>query len=155
MSRYPLGVVTQSLPGGSSAQHPIFHRAIECTRTFLEYYMYARYKSHDDATLSYMKDALRRFHTFKDVFLLGRAGRNAKAKANALRMELVKKRKVDEETNGETWTPSKKRHEINAWQDYISHEIDVSKELDADFNFLKIYLMSHWVEQIRQYGALQ
>jgi len=37
---------------------------------------------------------------------------------------------------------------------YISHEIDVSKELDADFNFLKIHLMSHWVEQIHQCGAL-
>jgi hypothetical protein len=61
----------------------------------LEFYMYARYKSHDDATLSYMEEALHRFHTFKDVFLLGRAGKKAKAKANALRTELVKKRKVD------------------------------------------------------------
>jgi hypothetical protein len=117
--------------------------------------MYARYISHDDATLSYMEDALCRFHTFKDVFLLGRASKKAKAKANALRTELVKKRKVDEETNAETWTPSKKRHEMNAWQDYISHEIKVSKALDADFNFPKIHLMSHWVEQICLYGALQ
>jgi len=67
----------------------------------------------------------------------------------------VKKRNVDEETNAETWTPSRKRREMNAWRDYISHEIDVSKELDADFNFPKIHLMSHWVEQIRRYGALQ
>jgi len=75
--------------------------------------------------------------------------------ANALRTELMKKRKVDEETNAGTCMPSKKRHEMNAWQDYISHEIDVSKELDAEFNFPKIHLMSHWVEQIRQYGSLQ
>ena len=102
-----------------------------------------------------MQDTLHRFHTLKDIFLLGRAGKKAKAKANALRTELVKKRKVDEETNAETWTPSKKRREMNAWRDYISHEIDVSKELDADFNFPKIHLMSHWVEQIRRYGALQ
>jgi len=44
---------------------------------------------------------------------------------------------------------------MNTWQDYISHEIDVSKELDANFNSPKIHLMSHWVEQIRRYGALQ
>jgi len=50
MSRYLLGVVTQSLRGGSPAQHPIFNHAIECTRAMLEFYMYARYKSHDDAT---------------------------------------------------------------------------------------------------------
>jgi hypothetical protein len=71
-----------------------------------------------------------------------------KAKGNALRTELMKKRKVDEETNAETWTPSKKGSEMNAWQEYINHEIDVSKELDADFNFPMFHLMSHWVEQI-------
>jgi len=85
MSRYLLGVVTQSLWGGSAAQRPICNRAIECTRALLEFYMYARYKSHDDATLSYIEDTMHRFHTFKDVFLLGRAGKEVKAKANALR----------------------------------------------------------------------
>jgi hypothetical protein len=49
------------------------------------------------------------FTTFKDVFLLGRASKNGKAKAYALRTELIQKRQVDEETNSETWTPSKKR----------------------------------------------
>jgi hypothetical protein len=117
--------------------------------------MCSRYKSHDDTTWSYTEDALHRFHTFKGVFLFGRAGKKAKAKANALRTELMKKQKVDEETNVETWTLSKKRGEMNAWRDYINHEIDVSKELDADFTFPKIHLMSHWVKQIRPYGALQ
>jgi len=146
MSWYLLGVVTQSLQGGNPTQRPVFNRAIECTRALFEFYMYARYKSHDDATLSYMEDALHRFHTLKDVFLLGRAGKRAKAKANALRMELVKKRKVDEETKAETWTPSKKWREMKALRDYISHKIDGSKKSDADFNFPKIQLMSHWVE---------
>jgi len=148
MSRYLLGVVSQSLRGGSPAHRPIFNHAIECTRALLEFYMYARYKSHDNATLSYMEDALHHFQTFKDVFLLGRAGKKKTAKAIALRTELVKKRKVDEETNAETWTPSKNRRKMINWRVYFSHEIDVSKELDADFNFLKIHLMSHWVEQI-------
>jgi hypothetical protein len=67
----------------------------------------------------------------------------------------MQKRKVDEESNADTWTLSKKWREMNAWWDYIMHEIDVSKELDADFKFPKIHLMSHWVEQIRRYGAFQ
>jgi hypothetical protein len=50
---------------------------------------------------------------------------------------------------------SKKRCKINASRDYISNEIDVSKELDADFNFPKIHLVSHWVKLIRRYGAFQ
>jgi hypothetical protein len=114
MSRYLLGFVTQSLQGGSPAQRPIFDHTIQCTGAFLEFYKYGRYKSHDAATLSYMEDAFCHFHTFKDGFLLGRAGKKAKAKPNALSTELVKKRKVDKETNAETWTPSKKRQEMNA-----------------------------------------
>jgi hypothetical protein len=149
MSLYLLGVVTQSLRGGSPAQHPIFNRAIESTWALLEFNMYARYKSHDDATLSYMEDALCRFHSFKDDFFLGRAGKKAKAKGNTLRTELMKKKQLGEETNADTWTPSTKLREMNAGRDYISHEIDNSMELDADFNFPKIHLMSHWVEQIR------
>ena len=99
MSRYLLGVVTQFLRVGRPAQHPILNHAIECTWALLEFYMYARYKSHDDTTLSYMEDAWCHFHTFTDVFSLGRAGKKAKANANALGTELMKKRKVDEETN--------------------------------------------------------
>jgi hypothetical protein len=71
MSRYLPGVVTQSLQGGSPTQYPIFNRTIQCTRALLEFYLYTQYISHDDATLSYMDDALCGFHTFKDVLLLG------------------------------------------------------------------------------------
>jgi hypothetical protein len=86
-----------------------------------------------------MEDALCRLHNFKNIFLLGRDGKKPKVKANAQRTELVKKQTVDESTNAEPWTPSKKRCEMNAWQDNISHEIDVSKELDTDFNILNIH----------------
>jgi len=90
MSRYVLRVVTQSLPGGSPTQRRIFNRATQCTRALFGINIYSRCKSDDDGTLSCMEDALCRFHTFKDVFLLRRAGKSAKAKANALRMEQMK-----------------------------------------------------------------
>jgi len=67
--------------------------------------------------------------------LSGGLKKKPKAKANALRTELVKIRKVDNETNAETWNLSKTWREINAWWDYISLKIDLFKELDADFNF--------------------
>jgi hypothetical protein len=70
-------------------------------------------------------------------------------------MELVKLRKVEEETNNAIWMPSTKRLKMNAWQDYIGHEIDLSKEFTANFFFLKIHLMSQWGKQSRRYGALR
>jgi len=50
--------------------------------------------------------------------------------------------------------PSKKRLEMNAWQDNISHNVYVSKELDVDFNCPKIHLMSYWVAPIHRYRAI-
>ena len=47
------------------------------------------------------------FQTFKEVFIPGRAGKNAKVKDSAMRTELVNMRQVDEETHAETWTQSK------------------------------------------------
>jgi len=57
------------------------------------------------------------------------------------------KRKVDKETKADSWMPSKKWCGMNASRNYISHEIEISKELDADLNFPKIHLMSHCAEQ--------
>jgi hypothetical protein len=79
----------------------------------------------------------------------------ARAKSNAMRTALVKMRKLDEGTNDDSWMLPTKQREVNAWQVYISQEIDISKELDANFHFPKIHLMSHWAKQIRRYGALQ
>jgi hypothetical protein len=93
----------------------------------LEFYMYARYASHDDATLSYMEDTLYHFHTFKIVFLPGHASKTAKTKANVLRTELMQKGKVDKETNAETWTPSKKLNVMKAGRNSISRQIHQQK----------------------------
>ena len=116
--------------------------------------MNAWYKSHDDPTLSYTEDILTRFHAFKDVFSLGRASKTVKIKANALSTEIVKKWKIDEETNDDTSALSHKRHEMKAWRDTIRHVIDVSIMIDDNFNIRKIHLMTYWVEQIGRYGAL-
>jgi len=105
--------------------------------------------------MSYVEDTLHCVHTFNDIFWLGRASQKAKAKANALRIDLMKKRKVDEKTHAETWKRSKYYCEINSLQDNISNQIDGSKGLEADFNFRKIHLIYHWVKQIYQYGSLQ
>jgi len=110
--------------------------------------MYARYYCPDDATLSHVEDALSHSHTSKDVFLLGHVGNQAKARTNSLRMELMKKQMVHEKTNVETWTPFPNQREMNTWQNDISHTINDSKELDADFNFLIIHGIFHWVDQI-------
>lgn len=89
-------------------------------------------------TLSYIEDALRWFHTFNEVFLLGRAGKMVKAKANAMTMKLMMQWLVGEAANADTSMPSKKLHKMTSWRDSISLEIDVSNELNAHFNIANI-----------------
>jgi len=64
----------------------------------LEVHMFALYESHDDAITSYVEDTLCWFHTVNEIFLLVWASTQAKAKANTLRTELVKKWNIDKET---------------------------------------------------------
>jgi len=126
MSWYLLGVVTQTRWGGSPAQHHIFNYASKCIQALLEVDMFAPYKSHDDDTLSGMKNTLSQFEIITNVFLLRQADKKTKHEANALRMELVNHWKVDEQTKAEMWTLSKKQCEMITMQDYISHKTDVS-----------------------------
>jgi len=155
ISRNLLGVVTHTPKGRSPTHHPIFPHAIGCTLPLSEFYMYIQYKSHDDVRLSYMEDATCYYDTFRDVLLLGWAGNNVKADANAMKTEQVKKRLVDTQTNAETWTPSNMRHELTAWWDNMSHKMDVSSELDAECNCPNSHWMSYWFRHICQDGALQ
>jgi len=148
MRGYWFGVVAQSPRGGSPAQHHWFNRAIECTRALFDFSLYTWYKSQDDATLSDVWDAWSRDHTIKDGFLHGQAGIWSKARGNPLRSELVMTRKVDEQTIACFWTMSMKPLEMNTWLEYLSQVINMSKELDADFNFPKIRWRKHWAEQI-------
>jgi hypothetical protein len=65
------------------------------------------------------------------------------------------KHMVDEETDHKTWMPSKMGSKMNAWGSYISHKIEVSKELDANFNIPKIHFMTQWVERIHSSRPLE
>ena len=64
MSQYLIGVVTRPLRGGCPAQHPKNNHATQCAGALLEFYIYVRYKLHDNGILSYMEDTFCRFHTF-------------------------------------------------------------------------------------------
>jgi hypothetical protein len=148
MTRYLVGVLTQSLRCQSPAQHHILNHPMECTRALSGFHLYVRYTSHDDATLNYMENSLHSSHPFKDVSLLVRAGKHMMAKPNALKTEPVTNRTVADDTNSSTSMPSKKRREMNVWWDYISHEIYVFNELDGNFNFPEIPFIFHWVKEI-------
>jgi hypothetical protein len=60
-------------------------------------------------------------------------------------MQLAKKRKVDKETNAKTWTLSKKESKNKQQVGLNQSQDGYFKGFSADFNFLKIQLISTWV----------
>jgi len=102
-----------------------------------------------------MHNAVCHFPTIKDALLSGRGGKKGNPKANALRMELIKKRTVGEEFNAEMMKQTEKWDKMNVWQDYLMHEIVISNKLDANFNSVMIHIMSHRAEQSHQYRSFQ
>ena len=75
MIRFLVGVVRNALWDPSPSQCSVFDRAVECSRSLIEFYFYRQYESHDDETQDLMDNALHCFHDSKDVFQQFRAGK--------------------------------------------------------------------------------
>jgi hypothetical protein len=133
----------------------IFNRAILCTRALLEFFFYASYTSHDQATLDLMENALRRFHEHKDVFRQYRAGKRITTDARELRTELIKQREAAlTQRRLEGLSPAALRDERHSWNAFIDAEVVDCAEDGAHWNFPKLHLMLHFRDQVRRFGSL-
>jgi hypothetical protein len=156
MTRFLVGVVRNALRDPSPSQRSVFDRAVECSRSLIEFYFYCQYDSHDDETLDLMDNALRRFHDSKDVFQQFRAGKRLAAEAKERRTELCAERDAElnsEENKKKTAAFRQRIHD--AWKGIIDAEMAEYIEDGSDFNFPKIHLMQHFREQIQRYGSLK
>lgn len=154
-----LGVFTASLrrktdlPKPTGAQDQEFKRAIEAVRYLTDFGLLARYRSHTDSTVGYMTTYLRRFHRCKDVFLRYRAGKKARNRADAISKELTEEfasRKASEIP----LTGVKRARVLQDEQEERAYRIAEALEDDSDFNFPKMHMLLHYVDQIKQYGSL-
>jgi hypothetical protein len=154
MSTFLLAVLRAALHSPTPAQRGVFNRAILCTRALLEFFFYASYTSHDQATLDLMENALRRFHEHRDVFRQYRAGKRAIIDARDLRTELIQRR--DAALAGrrlDGLSPAVLRVERHSWNAFIDAEVVNCAEDGAHWNFAKLHLMLHFCDQVRRLGS--
>ena len=112
--------------------------------------MIAQYRSHTSDTIAYMEDDRNRFHKMKGIFLEFRVTKRTLAKVDEQRREIRHQRTQ----MSQPVVPSKRRHirdddrEEDNWRrmDLIYSE--------SHFNFIKIHLLSHFSDQIRQFGNI-
>jgi hypothetical protein len=124
MSTFLLAVLRNALHGPTPAQRAVFDRAILCSRALLEFFFYTSYRSHDQATLDYMENALRRFHENKDDFLRYRAGKRVVAGAHDLRADLIKQHDDDlAQRRRDGHSSAALQAERHSWNAFIDAEV--------------------------------
>jgi hypothetical protein len=154
MTRFLTGVVRNALRDPSPSQRDVFERAVECTRSLIEFYFYCQYDSHDDETLNLMENALRCFHDTKNVFQQFRASKRVAAEAKERQTDLCADRDAElAENKGKSAAFRQRIRET--WKTIIESKMAEYIEDGTDFNFPKIHLMQHFRDQIQRYGSLK
>jgi len=130
-----------------------FKKAIACVRYLTNFGIIARHASDTESTINYMRDYLRWFHETKGLFLCFRAGKVAKAKAEAVQRELNLQRESRQSAldNLSAKLLAQLQDEDQLERQYLINDI---LEVESDFNFPKIHLLSHNADRISRYSSL-
>ena len=145
-----LGVLTVALRQPGGAQAIPFKLALRCVRALVDFNMMAQYRSHTPDTIAYMEEYLDQFHRMKDMFLEFRVTKRTQAKVVKQRKEIRCQRALMRE-----------RVAISQWRRMCDNDRDEDDELrmamihgKSHFNFIKMHLLSHFCDHIRQFGNI-
>jgi hypothetical protein len=150
LGRCVLGVLAVALRQPGSAQLIPFKRALGCVRALVDFNMMAQYRSHTAETITYMEDYLDTFHKMKDIFLEFRVTKRIRAKIDEQRREL----RHDRPKTRERIAPSKRRRMRDAEREEESERRMDLIFCESHFNFIKMHLLSHFCDHIRQFGNI-
>jgi len=112
--------------------------------------MMEQYRSHTPKTLACMEEYLDRFHRMKDIFLKVQVSKRTRAKVHKQRNELQQERAQSNMRVAQ----SKRRGPLEQGRD---EENDLHLDmfhLESHFNFLKMHLLGHFSDHIRQFGNI-
>jgi len=133
-------------------QQQEFKKATLCVRYITDFGLIARYHSYADSTMKYMRTYLQKFHETKDVFLRYRRGTTAR-KAQDISKQFTEE--IDHRWAADIGLPVAQCARL-VEDDPVerAYRINQALEEDSHFNFLKLHLLSHYANQIAQYGSL-
>jgi len=116
----------------------------------------ARYPYHTDATIEYMENHLEDFDHHKDVFSWFCASKSSKMVLEALKKQLIfnKLEELDSDPAWNTLCVAAKRCCVD--KDKLQIESEIAQHLvdELDFTFVKMLLLNHFSDHIRQLGNL-
>jgi len=131
-------------------------KAIHCIHYITDFCLMAQYRSHTPETIGYMDQYLRKFHDNLHIFSEFLATKKNHQSAKEPSRELaVKQREACQGKLEEYFQLSTTRRNTIASEERQERQQVVQEVLlQADFNFPKIHLLSHYNTQIRDFGSL-
>jgi len=150
LGRCLLGVLAVALRQPDSRQVITFKHAQDCVRALVDFNMMAQYRSHTRETIAYMEEYLDRFHRMKDIFLEFRVSKRTWANVDLQRKELRHQRAQ----SNMRMAPSKRRRRLEDDRDEENKLRMDMIHTESHFNFVKMHLLSHFSDHIRQFGNI-
>jgi len=150
LGRCLLGVRAVALRQPGGAQAIPFKRALKCVRVLVDFNMMAQYRSHTPDTIVYMEEYLDQFHRMKDILLQFRVPKLTQAKVDTQRKEIQRQRGLMRER-----VATSQRRRMR--DDDHDEEVELRMHMihgESHFNFIKLNLLSHFCDHIRQFGNI-
>jgi hypothetical protein len=156
LGRVIVPVFAASLLTPLVSQRIPFTEALLCAKNLVYFHHMAQYRYHTEATIVYMENYLEEFHRHKDVFSRFRVSKSTKKVSEALKTQLTLD-KSEEQESDPTWnnlSVAAKCRRID--EDKMQIESEIAQHLvdESDFNFVKMHLLNHFSDNIRQLGNL-
>ena len=127
-----------------------FKPALRCVRPLVNLNIIAQYRSYTPHTIAYMEDYLDQVHRMKDIFLQFQVTKHTQANVDRQRKEIRQQRSAMREGA----VPSLRRpisDDDCAEENKLRiHMINAKSR----FHFVKMHLLSHFCNQIRQFGNI-
>jgi len=145
-----LGVLAVALGQPGDTEAIPFKRALRCVRALVDFNMMAQYRSHTPDTIAYMEEYLDQFHRMKDIFSEFGVTKRKQAKVDKQRKEIRRQKALMHE-HVATSQGRRIRDDERDEEDELRMDIIHGQSL---FNFLKMHLLSHFADHIRQFGNI-
>jgi len=150
LGRCILGVLAVALRQPQSSQVIPFKHALGCVRALVDFSMMAQYRSHTSDTIPYMEHYLDQFHRMKGIFLEFRVTKPTVAKVDEQRREIRHQRTL----MSQPVASSKRRQILDDGREEEHERRMALVHRESHFNFIKIHLLSHFSDHIRQFGNI-
>jgi len=139
-----------------ASQRIPFTEALLCIKNLVYFHLMAQYRYHTEATIEYLENLPEEFHRHKDVFSRLHSSKSTKKVWEAL----IKQHTLDKQEEWESdpaWndlSAAAKRRRVDV--DITQIESGIAQHLvdESDFNFVKMHLLNHFSNHIRQLGNL-